>query len=309
MEITSAIEEYLGSKQNSITRKTYEWYALFLSKFDDWCKEQGLTDLTQITTLHIQRFVAAAPTNNTNTRHHRAQVVKGFLAWCARDEDMGVREKMVRRIEMRKVEQPDIEIYTSAEISKLFRACEKMKHPHRNRAIIHMLLDTGVRASELCFDGERPEEETGLRMENLILGRGDESFIRVMGKGRKVRTVGLGQETTQALRKYLNRERGHSDCPYVFLSRDGEPLSKRMLQQLLNELGGLAGVKNCHAHRFRHTFAISQLVNGTSDLVLMKLLGHTTLDSTKIYARAMSQIQARKAASSVVDTMRRRKQK
>src|SRR6266567_1023029 len=135
MLIHEAIEEYLGSKQNSIARKTYEWYALFLSKFDAWCKEQGLTDLTQITILHIQRFVASAPTTNTNTRHHRAQIVKGFMAWCSRDDEMGVREKMVTRIEMPKVEQPDVEIYTPAEISKIFRACEKAKHPLRNREI------------------------------------------------------------------------------------------------------------------------------------------------------------------------------
>ncbi len=306
MEITSAIDEYLASKQNSITRKTYVWYETFLGFFATWCQEHNLSDLSQITVSHVQQFVSAAATTNTNTRHHRAQIVKGFLNWCSKDDELGVREKTVRRIEMPRVEQPEIEIFSNQDIMRLFRACDKTQHPHRNRAILHVLLDTGIRAAELCYDGDRPEEETGLRLENLFLGRAGDSFIRVMGKGRKVRTVGLGQETALAIRRYLNRERGHAESPFVFLARKNEPLSVRMLQQLLHHISTLARVSDCHAHRFRHTFAINQLMNGTSSLVLMQLLGHSTLDSTKIYTRAMSSLQARQASSSVVDQMRRR---
>jgi len=79
-----------------------------------------------------------------------------------------------------------------------------------------------------------------------------------------------------------------------------------MLEQLILDLGDLAGVPDCHPHRFRHTFAVSQLLNGTSDLVLMQVLGHTSLEATKIYTRAMTQIQARQAAPSVVDRMQHR---
>ncbi len=306
MEIAAAIGEYLGSKQNAITHSTYVWYALFLRLFDEWTTQQGITDLAQITPVHVQQFVSASPTTNTHTRHARAQIVKGFLTWCAQDEEMGVREKTVRRIEMPRMEQSDLELFTDEEILRLFKACDKTKHPHRNRAIVHMLLDTGLRASELCYDGDRPAEETGLRMEHVILGRSDESFIRVMGKGRKVRTVGIGNETKLHLQRYFNRERGRSACLYVFLAQGNEkPLSVKRLEELLIVLGRHAGVEHVYPHRFRHTFAVNQLMNGTSDLVLMKLMGHTTLESTKIYTRAMSQLQARKAASSVVDHLKK----
>lgn len=307
MKIKDAVEEYLATKQNSITAKTYRWYDDFLAKFLVWCEEQDprLTELDKITATHVQYFVGSNPGESTYTRHHRAQIVKGFLNWCSKDEEMGVRPRMVSRIEMPKVIESEVEIFDPEDIKKLFRACDRMKHPHRNRALLHLLLDTGIRASELCVDSNRPQEQTGLQMDCLVLGRGTESYIRVMGKGRKSRTIGLGNESTICIRKYLNRERV-GDSPYVFLSShgDGEPLSVRMLQQFLDQLGELAGVPDCHAHRFRHTFAVSQLMAGTSDLVLMKLLGHTTLDSTKIYTRAMTQIQARLSAISVVDTIK-----
>jgi integrase/recombinase XerD len=307
MDISAAIDEYLGSKQNSITQKTYTWYAMFLNQFADWCAAQHLNDLSSITAPQVQQFVASGRTSNTNTRHHRAQVIKGFLNWCAVDDDFGVKEKTVRRIEMPKVEQSDVDIYSDAEIDHLFKACDKTRQPYRNRAILHLLLDTGIRASECCYDGRRPQEHTGVILENIVLGRGGESFLLVMGKGRKARTVGFGQDTERAIRRYLNRERGRSEWDFLFLSREGGPMSVRMLQQLLGTLGKLAGVQNCHAHRFRHTFAVNQLLNGTSSLVLMQLMGHSTLDSTKIYIRAMTHIQARRSATSVVDTMRHSK--
>lgn len=146
-------------------------------------------------------------------------------------------------------------------------------------------------------------------MEHLFLGKGknSESYIWVMGKGRKPRTIGMGEEASMAVRQYLNRERGHSDNPYVFLTREDEALTVRTLQQQLDYLGELAHVEGVHAHRFRHTFAVNQLMHGTSDLVLMRLMGHITLDATKIYTRALSQVQARRAAVSVVDQMKKKR--
>lgn len=306
MDIQVAVDEYLGAKHNSLTHDTYSWYETNLKHFVAWCERKGLQDLSKITPYYVQQFVSDCASNNTHTRHGRAQVVKTFLRWCSEDEETGVREKTVKRIEMPKIEQSEVEIFTDAEILALFKACDTLRWPHRNRAALHLLLDTGIRASELCVDGARPEEQTGLLMENLMLGRpGDDSFIRVMGKGRKVRTIGIGNETRLAIQKYLNRERGHSESPYVFLAQGDEPWSVRMLQQFMGKLAHVSGVERVYAHKFRHTFAINQLMAGTSAFVLMQLMGHTTLEATKIYTRAMTQLQARKAAVSVVDRVKR----
>ena len=305
MEIHAAIDEYLGAKQNSVTHDTHAWYSYHLDYLVKWCHEKQIRLLSEITPTLIQQAVSAHPRINANTRHGFVQVVKGFLRWCSEDEELGVKEKTIKRIELPKLEQPDVVIYTDAEILRLLRACEKMRHPHRSKAAIHVLLDTGIRASELCVDSTRIEENTGLLMENLFIGRGEEAYIRVMGKGRKPRTIGIGSETRLHLQRYVQRERGHADLPYVFLAQGQTPWSVKMLQQFLQRLGKYAGVEDVHAHRFRHTFAINQLLAGTSDLVLMRLLGHTTLESTKIYLRALSEEQARKAAPSVVDRLKK----
>jgi len=304
MLITAAIEEYLACKSNALTHSTYRWYTWALDSFAQWCTVNHLTELSEITTAQVQRFVASNPKLSDNSKHHKAQVLKTFLRWCAQDDELGVRERTVRRIEMPKVAQPGVEIYSETDIKRLLAACEAVRHPLRNKAILLILLDTGVRIAELCYDNSRPEESTGLLLENVILGRrGMESYIIVMGKGRKVRSVKLGDESRIAVQRYVNRERAHSESPYLFLAQGDEPLSTRMLDQLLDKLGVIAKVPNTHAHRFRHTFAINQLMHGTADLVLMQLLGHTTLESTKIYTRALSQLQARQASISVADAL------
>lgn len=307
MVISDAVEEYLLTRQNSITHDTFEFYRIYLGQFAEWCTTNRLTELSQINAGHVQQFANANPKHGQRTRHHKTRIVKTFLQWCSEDEDMGVRSKVVSRVEMPVVEHSSIDLFTEEDIKKLFAACLQMKQPKRNLAIVHLLLDTGLRASEVCYDGERPEETTGLLMEGLVLDRrgGDGHFVRVIGKGRKPRQVGLGQQTALAIKRYLNHERGYSPSPYVFLSSHGddEPLSVRMLQQFLGELGELAGVEGVHAHRFRHTFAVEQLLSGTSDMVLMRLLGHSTLESTKLYTRAMTEQQAMRSASSVVNNM------
>jgi site-specific recombinase XerD len=308
LDICVAIEEYLASKELSWTHDTYRWMSWMLQqRFLSWCRSQNLQELSQLTAVQVQRFVNAEPGLSDNTKHHRAQIVKGFLRWCSVDEDFGVREKMVKRIEMPKVEQPEIEIFSQQEIQRLLAAAAETRYALRNRAIVLLLLDTGVRASELCPDSDRPEERTGLLLEHVFLGqRNTESYILVMGKGRKSRTVGLGRETRLATMKYLNHERPRGVThPYLLVAKGGEALTSRGLESVIQDLGERARVRNAHPHRFRHTFAIQQLLAGTSAFVLMQLLGHSSLESTKIYVRALSDLQARQASVSVVDELQK----
>jgi site-specific recombinase XerD len=300
MDIRAAVDEYLTCKQNAITAKTYRWYEQFLRWWCDWCDRQNLTDLSQITTAHVQQFVASNPKDSSNTRHHRAQVVKGFLNWCAQDDEMGVRKKVVERIEMPKVVQEEVQPLTDKEMKAVFKAAERVKYPIRATAIVKTFLETGIRLSELGYDGARPQEETGLRMENLFFGR-DDSYIRVMGKGRQSRTVGIESDTVLALKRYLNRERPRVNSEYVFLSDNGDPLSIRMIEDIITEIGELAGIDGLHPHKFRHTYAVNQLLSGTDSKILRILMGHKSVQAQEKYLRTVDSIKARVMSISVVN--------
>jgi integrase/recombinase XerD len=85
--------------------------------------------------------------------------------------------------------------------------------------------------------------------------------------------------------RYLtNRPETEKDDP-LFLSERGRRLEHDAIRHLLVGLGDKAGVKNCHPHRLRHTFAIEFLRNSGDVFTLQMLLGHSSLEMVQTYAK------------------------
>ncbi len=149
----------------------------------------------------------------------------------------------------------------------------------RDRAIIITLLDTGLRASELCA---------------LVVGDVDLKTGRVEvrhgprggAKGGKGRTVFLGKTARRFVWRYLvDREDGEDPEAVLFNGRWDRPMNPDSLRQLVKSLAKRAGVRNCHPHRFRHTFAITYLRAGGDVFTLQVLLGHSSLEMVRYYSR------------------------
>jgi len=155
----------------------------------------------------------------------------------------------------------------------------------RDRALLEMLYASGLRVSELAH----------LNLEQVNL---DTNEIRVWGKGSKERVVLMGSPAATALSAYLSQGRpellGKRRSSALFLNRDGERLSERSIQRMLEKYARLAGIgKRVHPHMLRHTFA-THLLDGGADLrVVQELLGHANLNSTQIYTH-VTKSQARK---------------
>lgn len=145
-----------------------------------------------------------------------------------------------------------------------------LQNQDRNRAIILLLLDTGIRADELCT----------MKIADLDL-KGQ--LIKVFGKGDKERIIPICSKTAQALWRYTaSRPSARSDEP-LFLTREGNEFNRHRLLKQLQAIGNRAGVRNVHPHRFRHTFAISFLRNGGNGYTLQMILGHTTMEMVRKY--------------------------
>ncbi|MBN2555903.1 MAG: tyrosine-type recombinase/integrase, partial [Anaerolineales bacterium] len=149
----------------------------------------------------------------------------------------------------------------------------------RDRAIILTLLDTGLRASELC----------ALRIGDVDLKTGRVEVRhgpRGGAKGGKGRTVFLGKTARRFLWRYLAEREDEEDpeAP-VFISRWDRPMNPNSLRQLIKSLAEKAGVRDCYPHRFRHTFAITYLRAGGDVFTLQALLGHSSLEMVRHYSR------------------------
>ncbi len=141
----------------------------------------------------------------------------------------------------------------------------------RNRAIILVLLDTGLRASELC----------GVKIHQVDL---DQRKIKVFGKGSKERMLPFSARTGQAIWKYLamDRKDDHMGQP-LFATQRGRPLTRTHLRHILERIAARADLPHYTPHDFRHTFAVNYLRNYPNIYTLQEMLGHTTLDMVKRY--------------------------
>jgi integrase/recombinase XerC len=143
----------------------------------------------------------------------------------------------------------------------------------RDRAILELLYSSGLRLSEL----------TGLDLGDLDL---DAGLVRVLGKGRRERSVPVGRAARDALRAWLavRRDWVRADELAVFVSRRGRRLGNRSVQNRLALAGRRAGLpERLHPHRLRHAFA-SHLLESSGDLrAVQELLGHADLATTQIY--------------------------
>lgn len=142
----------------------------------------------------------------------------------------------------------------------------------RDRAVVLLLLDTGLRVSEVV----------GIRLGDL---RPDGS-IKVLGKGAAERIVPVGAAARRAIGAYLAERGPGAPDERLFLNQAEQPLTPSGISQLLRRLRRRTGVSaRCNPHTFRHTFAHNYLVNGGDALSLQRILGHSSLDMVKRYVR------------------------
>jgi site-specific recombinase XerD len=216
------------------------------------------------------------------TLHGYAQVTRSFFRWCQREGFL--LEGPFSRVEMPKVDEVIVPALSPEQVGRLMVAVRQTRYPLRNRALVSLMLDTGLRLSEVV----------GLKVENLQL-EGKDPHATVMGKGRRQRSIFIGPETRLALLRYY-LERDHSGGPYVFETYFGKPLGARALESIIKRLGQSAGIAGLHSHQLRHTNAASYLRAGGSVFHLSRLLGYSNLQTTERYLAVASHPYARSGA-------------
>lgn len=150
----------------------------------------------------------------------------------------------------------------------------------RNRALLRLMLDTGLRLSEA----------TALRWRDIDLTTG-KLMVR-QGKGAKDRTLWIGDEDLDMLRSW--RERQAKDIAgtpeHVFTTLEGKPISGRYVQAMVKRYTTKAGIeKDIHPHTLRHSFATDLYRQTTNIRLTQKALGHSNLSTTQIYTHIVDE--------------------
>lgn len=270
-----------------LSKLTISRYLETLTRYRWWCETHHVPlDPTLHTKHHIREFLRWLQSGDvrwsSDVPGHALQpstvqrywaVLSRWYNWLVEDETLERSPMATIRMPRARVEQPDP--FSAAEIQLIIAALQGTTFiDARNRAIVAIMLDAGLRRSEVA----------ALQVADIDFASGDLSVRS--GKGDKPRRVRLGSRARRVVRRYyLGHRRAFGESGQLFTTAFGTSFGSDGIRQMVDRLGIAAGVPNCHAHRFRHTFAISAVRAGIGLLELQSALGHTSLEMVRRYVK------------------------
>jgi site-specific recombinase XerD len=220
--------------------------------------------------------------NTARTRNARLGAIHSFYRFAALEHPEHAHTiARVMAIPTKRHERSTICYLDRSEITALLAAPDRGTWlGRRDRALLALMIQTGVRVSELV----------GLHVRDVHLGTGH--HIRVLGKGRKNRATPLTGEIATLLRQWITERGGEPEDP-LFPTRQGRPLSRYTVGLLVGKHAETAAAdcpslhtKRVTPHVLRHTAAMRLLHAGVDITVIALWLGHETVATTNIYLQA-----------------------
>jgi site-specific recombinase XerC len=283
LPLRELVDEYaIALEVAGRSRRTIDWYRTYLDDFVKFASRvAGPATLEDLAPAIARRWLLATQSTRErplapNSVAGRVRTLRAFAGWVQRELQLG--SHPLAGLPIPKVPDVLVPSLTAPELRALLGAVEdRSSDVARDRAIVLLMLDTGIRLGELIA--------VSIGDVDLIEGR-----CRVMGKGSKERVVPLGGRTRRAIRmSLLNRGPLAADDP-LFVGRRGSRLTPRAVQQLVGRLARAAGLtQRCSPHVLRHSFARAFLANGGDVFSLQRILGHSpsSLQVTRRYVRLL----------------------
>jgi len=268
--------------------RTLVLYGQSITYFSRWLAERGqpadLSSLDRDTVLQWFDYLRGRGLT-AGTIRTRWRGLRRFTNWLLAEGILGA--DPLSGIVIDKPEPPPVPILTDDELAALIGACRGTKFvDRRDEAIIRLLIDCGVRVSEV----------TGIDLGHLDL---DGESVTVTGKGSRVRPAYFGARTEQALDRYLRerRKHRHASSAALFLGERGR-FTPDGVRERLKVRADMAGLDPAaiHPHRFRHTNAHDFLLAGGQERDLKRLMGWRSDTMLERYGASAADHRAREAA-------------
>ena len=272
------LKEYLDALrvERNLSSMTCEAYKQDLNDYLKFIKSKKTKEIFEITQMHIREYIRELNKKGfaSSSIARRFSSIRSYHKFLVAEKLMDQNPTLILSTPKSPKKLPSV--LNEIEISKIIDSIdESTQFGLRDKAIIEMLYSCGLRVTELCE----------LDLSNLFL---DDDLIRVYGKGMKERLLPIGKRAKLYLNKYLIRVRPSFDrqnkSSVVFLSRNGKPLTRSMINKILNKWSDFSGInKSISPHVLRHSFATHLLEGGADLRFVQALLGHSDITTTQIY--------------------------
>lgn len=272
-------------RAEGVSDRTVVLYNQSIKQFSAWLvandREPVLTEMNRGA---IREWLAQlADVREAGTVRMRYRGLFRFCGWLLDEGEID--EHPMKTLTPPVAKAKPVPVLSDEELTALIKAVTgKTFDKRRDEAVVRLLLDCGIRVSELC----------GLTLDDVDL---DQAMAIVKGKGSKVRPIYFGARTTAALDRYKRLRARHrwAHLDALFLTQRGA-ISPDGVRERMKVIGAEAGIENLHPHRFRHTFAHDYLMNGGQERDLKRLAGWSSDVMLERYGASAADARAKAAA-------------
>ncbi len=272
-------ERHLASERD-LTAHTVRAYIGDVSGLLDHAARLGMTDVAELDLRNLRSWLAKQQSmgKSRTTMARRATAARVFTAWLARTGLIPVDPgAALGSPKTPKTLPPVLRVDEAADLIRIATELADDGSPVglRDIAMLELLYATGIRVGELA----------GLDVDDVDR---DRNVVRVLGKGRKERTVPFGHPAARALDRWLSDGRPQLHAAgagaALFLGARGKRIDQRAVRTLVHKrIAEVPGAPDIGPHGLRHT-AATHLLEGGADLrAVQELLGHASLATTQLY--------------------------
>jgi len=255
--------------RSSTTIKSYSTdisqFVLFISDLE--------RDLKKITSIHLRYFIAYLSEKNLSKKSISRKIssLRSFFKFLLSEKY--IISDPTYALVSPKADKHLPSVITLIEFDKIVSLIDNRGFSgKRDLSMLELLYSSGIRSSELL----------NIRENDLYL---KDRYAKVMGKGSKERIIFFSLRAQKSLSEYIKlKKQKFPENRYLFLNKNGSPLSSRFLRKLVENYSIKANIpKKVTPHTFRHSFASSMLDKGVDLKLIQEFLGHSSISSTQIY--------------------------
>lgn len=258
---------YLAEQGKS--KNTIKSYNHDISLFFEYFKiEPGVINRDQI--IEYKEYLLKEKNVDAKTINRRLSALKSYNEFLVK---MGYQESIVILFQDYRKVQKQLTSPTNTSNKEIINFMEKIKknEPIRNYYIVRLILNTGLRVSEIL----------SIELSDIDLKRKN---LKIVGKGSKQRNIPLNDKAIEIIKMVIEDRKNYRyafnvlNSPYLFLSNKSEKLRSSTIERIFNNYSN-----KITPHTLRHVFATDYLENGGDLRSLQMILGHGNLSTTAIY--------------------------
>lgn len=260
------LEQLEDEKANNTLKK----YQRNIEAFIDWLPDDAEIDKAIV--IEFKRHLLEDLHFRTNTINNYIFSINKFLYWC------GIEDCKVKQLRKQHAAS-NSEILSLTDYKRLLRFAKRLGQED-TYLIMKILAMTGIRIEELSF----------FTVDNV-----KSNYIYVRNKGKE-RSIIIRQDLARELRQYC-RNNGIKEGVIFYCKTKGKMMAKSTIWRRMQRIAGVArvGKNKVHAHSFRHLFAKMFLEEYNGSIAeLADILGHNSLETTRIYAKTTDEEKRRK---------------